>query len=115
MFKRIKEETNMNINLQYFGGRGSAGGNRLIEAQNERIIDRTSFVNEGGGQWTLDIEGVGGGQILDERDSSRAGFGSGPAYGITVWDANNNSSDQQIYYGSLNEAKQELKRRLKNL
>lgn len=58
---------------------------------------------------------VGGGQILDERDSSRAGMGSGPAYGITLWDANYNSTGQSIYYGSLNEAKQAFKERLKEL
>ena len=81
----------------------------------ERQIDKKSFTNEGGGQWTMDIEGVGGGQILDERDSSRAGFGSGPAYGITIWDKNYKSEDPVIYYGSLNEAKQEFKRRLKGL
>lgn len=93
-------------------------GNRKSESQITaalRTIDRTSFTNEGGGQWTLDIEGVGGGQLLDERDSSRAGFGTGPAYGITVWDKDYKSSEQTIFYGSLNEAKAELKRRLKEL
>ncbi len=45
-------------------------GNRKSESQITaalRTIDRTSFTDEGGGQWTLDIEGVGGGQLLDER------------------------------------------------
>lgn len=99
-------------------GRGNAGTRASSVANNQsgiRQIDKASFKNEGSGQWTLDIEGVGGGQILDERDSSRAGFGSGPAYGITLWDKNYKSEGQQIYYGSLNEAKQEFKRRLKEL
>lgn len=95
---------------------GSVGNGRVSTSGNANsLIDKTSFTNEGGGQWSLDIEGVGGGQILDERDSSRAGFGTGPAYGITVWDKDYNSSGQSIYYGSLNEAKQTLKERLKAL
>lgn len=85
-----------------------------IAANGERLIDRSSFTDEGGGQWTLDIDGVGGVQILNERDSSRAGFGSGPAYGITVWDANYRMDEQQIYYTSLNEAKQIAKSLLKD-
>lgn len=107
------------------GGRSSTSGGRVISAERvavkegtylsreERKINRTSFTNEGG-QWTLDINGVGGVQILDERDSSRAGFGSGPAYGITVWDANYRMDEQQIYYTSLNEAKQIAKSLLKD-
>lgn len=80
-----------------------------------KLIERTAFTNEGGGNYQLDIEGVGGAQVLDERDSRRAKFGSGPAYGITVWDKDYNIIGQAdtIYFGTLNEAKREAKKRLK--
>lgn len=109
-----RAQANPNMTPQEVANMVSAGQS-IIKGQIAKTIDKTPFKNEGGGQWTMDIEGVGGGQILDERDSSRAGFGSGPAYGITVWDRNYNSSEQTIYYGSLNEAKAEFKRRLKEL
>lgn len=95
------------------GGRGNSGSTRRSATNNESSINRTSFTNEGGGQWTLDIEGVGGASILDERDSSRAGFGSGPAYGITIWGADYQMDEQRIFYTSLNDAKRIAKDLLK--
>ena len=101
------------------GGRGNSskintGSRTGSTAENqERQINRTSFTNDGFGQWTLDIEGVGGISILDERDSSRAGFGSGPAYSISVWGADYAADPDVIMYGSLNEAKRRAKELLK--
>lgn len=87
----------------------------IAREMDERTIDRKSFTAEGGGQWTLDLNGIGGIQILDETNSSRGGFGMGKAYGITVWDGEYNSQPQEIIYGSLNDAKRRAKEKLKSL
>ena len=75
-------------------------------------IDRTPFTNEGGGQWTIDIEGVGGASILDETDEYRFG---GTAYGVTVWDKNYDKQGDTTYHTSLNAAKQAAKDRIKDM
>lgn len=100
------------------GGAGGGGGEDRSStiAQQQKTIDKTAFDNMGGGQWQLDIPGIGGGSILDERDSLLAGFGTGPAYSVTVWDKNYNlvGVQSELLYGSLNNAKARLKERLKN-
>lgn len=78
-------------------------------------INRTGYTDEGFGRWTLDFEGLGGVSILDERDTSRAGFGSGPAYSVHVYDNEGTTVTNQLMYGSLTSAKQEGKTILKEL
>ena len=92
------------------GTAGSASGGTPASR-----LDKASFTNEGGGQWTLDTE-MGGGQILDETGSSRdpsMGFG-GSVYSALAWDSNYDVIlDKQLYY-SLNAAKQAIKDAIKN-
>lgn len=98
------------------GGRGSgssmSGGSSNALA---RRLDRAGFVNEGGGQWTLDT-GMGGGSILDETGTSRdpsMGFG-GKVYSAQAWDSNYNIIGDTEMYSSLNAAKEAIKRKIKS-
>lgn len=98
------------------GGRGSgsgmSGGSFSALA---RRLDRTPFVNQGGGQWTLDT-GMGGGSILDETGSSRdpgLGFG-GKVYSAQAWDSDYNVIGDTEMYSSLNAAKEAVKRKIKS-
>ena len=80
----------------------------------ERAIDRARIENQGGGAWETDIEGVGGGQILDETGGTRDpmyGRG-GKVYSIRVWDADYSVFHEVTINGSLNDAKRELREAL---
>ena len=79
---------------------------------NSSKIDRTPFTNEGNGQWTIDIEGVGGASILDESDDFRYG---GTAYSVKVWNKDYDAVGDTTMYTSLNAAKQAAKDSLRNL
>ena len=81
-------------------------------------IAQAKFTDEGGGQWTLDINGVGGAQILDETGSSRDpnnGMG-GKVYSVTVWDGNFAvHGPAQIIQGNLGQARTLAKQLLKGI
>lgn len=99
------------------GGGGSTNAGNMTAAQIRGAINRASFSDEGGGNWQLDIPGVGGGQILDETGSSRDpmyGRG-GKVYSINTWDDGYNTipNGSQLINGSLNDAKRALKDTLK--
>lgn len=110
------------LDLQFFGGRGSgsgmsgggSGGGGLSTSALAKKVDKTGFTNEGGGQWTLDISGAGGGSILDESDSSAGGYGAMKAYSVTAWDANYQIIGEKQIFGSLNAAKDAVKRKIKS-
>lgn len=87
---------------------GSIGAGKISNS----TIDRTPFKNIGGGQWELDIPGVGGASILDETDSSRAGYGTGTAYSVSIWDKDYNIISNTLV-GSLNAGKAMAKDTLK--
>ncbi len=73
--------------------------------------DSVGFTNEGNGQWTLDIAGWGGGQILDESDSRENEYGAagGKLYSARAWDNDYQMTGEDRYFGSLNEAKQYIR------
>ena len=103
------------------GGRGSssgAAGGTMTASQAVSAINRTPFTNNGGGNWELDIPGVGGGSILDETGGSRDpmhGFG-GKVYGVTAWDKDYKQVGIIEYIAtSINGAKRALKDKLINL
>lgn len=118
------------FNLQLFGGRGggssmSGGGGPAVggvttgggDRKNKlmREVDKTGFVSEGRGHWTLDT-GAGGASILDETGGSRDpmhGMG-GKVYSVSAWDAGfNRVMDGQLFDG-LNAAKQAAKQAIKD-
>lgn len=59
------------------------------EKQVEKQIRQAKFTDEGFGDWQMDIDRVGGGQVLDEKGSSRAlqaGFmPNNSAYSANAW------------------------------
>ena len=88
----------------------SRQGRQLVE----RAIDRAKITSEGNGNWQMDIEGVSGGQILDETGGSRDpmyGRG-GKVYSVRAWDADYNMVHETTISGSLNDAKRELREAL---
>lgn len=94
-------------------GNGTAS-KKSIAAQ----IAQAKFTDEGGGQWTLDINGVGGAQILDETGGSRDpnnGMG-GKVYSVTVWDGNFTvHGPAQIVQGNIGQARTLAKKILKGM
>ena len=95
--------------------RQAVANDRTLARQLAREIDRRAFTNEGFGNWQLDIEGIGGGQVLDETGSSRdIAYGrGGKVYSIRAWDADYNGiGETTMVYGSLNEAKRSLREML---
>ena len=100
--------------------RYEAGRNR-IEAAIERrspgltAISRATFTNEGNGEWSLNVDGQGGGQILDETGSRRdptAGRG-GKLYSARSWDADNDFLEERAqYFTNLSDAKKYVKDKL---
>lgn len=116
----------MELNLQYFGGRGSSGGKggsadgRLSSSQiaaSEKMIDKTAFQKVGNGHWefpTDNATGIGA-SILDETGSSRDpmhGMG-GKVYGVTTWGREPGDVKTSYINGSLNEAKTAAKEEMK--
>ena len=103
------------------GGRGSgsamgAGGgtnSALTPSALAKRLDKTPFVDEGGGQWTLDT-GMGGAQILDESGSSAGGYGQMKAYSVKAWDSNYEMIGDTEIYGTLNAAKSAAKSKIKS-
>ena len=81
-------------------------------ARRGRLVDKTSFTNDGLGQWQLDIPGVGGASILDESDTRAGGYGQMRAYTVTTWDKDYNIGETRTF-GSLNAAKQAAKDEIK--
>lgn len=61
----------------------------LRDRQVEKQIRSAKFTDEGFGDWQMDIDRVGGGQVLDEKGSSRAlrvGFmPNNSAYSANAW------------------------------
>lgn len=92
------------------GGNAAAGGGGTAKAPTRSAIERAKFTNEGFGNWQIDMQGVGGGQILDESDGRQNAYGQfgGKLYSVKTWDANYKQSDTR-YAGSLNEAKRMVK------
>ena len=79
------------------------GGSTTIAAAYKKI-DKTGFKATGGGQWEMDIPGVGGASILDETDTSLGGYGMYKVYSYKVWDKNYKIiADSNA--GNLNDAK----------
>ena len=76
-------------------------------------IDKVPFTNMGGGQWEVDIEGVGGGSILEVSESWK--YGPGKAYEVRIWNDGYNTVDNGVYYATLNTAKSAIKDRLKEM
>jgi hypothetical protein len=93
----------------------SGGGGSSTPAGAISAITHTGFVNEGGGQWTLDTP-YGGGQILDETGTSvDPGWGyGGKVYSAKAWDSEYNMIGGTDLYGSLNEAKWAIRDKLKS-
>ena len=95
---------------------------RVTEAIERRspgltVINRATFENRGNGEWSLNVEGYGGGQILEETGSSRdPAYGrGGRLYSARAWDADNDYLDERAqYFTSLNEAKKYIKSRLQD-
>lgn len=102
-------------------GTGTSSGRTSASARGQNqtaaAISRATFQANGNGTWSVDIDGVGGGQILDETGGSRdpmMGRG-GKVYSITAWDADYGQiGPVQIVTGSLNQAKRELKDTLRS-
>lgn len=69
----------------------------------EEKLNRTPFKNEGFGQYTLDVEGVGGGQVLRESDWAKA------KYSATAWNGKYETIGSRIYSDSLNDIKNIVK------
>lgn len=96
------------------GGSSGTASTRSIASQ----IAQAKFTDEGGGQWTLEINGVGGAQVLDETGGSRdpmLGRG-GKVYSVTVWDGNFTvQGPAQIVQGNLGQARTLAKKILKGL
>lgn len=82
-----------------------------------RAINRAKFESDGNGQWTLDVEGHGGGQILDETGSSRDpmyGRG-GKLYSARTWNADyDHLEEREQYFTSLSDAKAYVRQQLQN-
>lgn len=90
-------------------GKGKSGlnsGNATLSK-----VDKTGFTNEGGGVYSLDIEGAGGGQILDVSDNYNYG---GTAYEARAWDSNYKAIGEMQVYSSLNAAKTAIKDKIKS-
>ena len=82
-----------------------------------KAIAQAKFTNEGNGNWQVDIPGVGGAIILDETGGSKDpmyGMG-GKVYSIRTWDQDYTVGDEQIFQGSINQAKTAAKKRLKGM
>lgn len=102
---------------------GSVGKTKSFEEKvNERFatpkewrnrIDKATFKDQGGGQWTLDT-GWGGAQILDESDGAAGGYGRMKAYSVKAWDSNYDVIGDTEIYSSLNAAKKAAKKKLKS-
>ena len=84
----------------------SIGGGGSVRA----AINRTPFTNEGFGQWTIDIDGVGGASILEDNDTAM-----GKYYEISLWDKEYNTQRRKFNARTLNEAKQTAKNELEKL
>lgn len=86
----------------------------MLRRQLARAIDRTAFENRGGGEWEIDIDGVGGGQILDETGSTRDPYygRGGRVYSVRIWDADYSQQGEEMVNGSLSEAKRRLREML---
>lgn len=91
------------------GGGGARGGGGGVNI--DRAIERTPFTNEGGGNWQLDIPGVGGGQILDETGGSRDPMNGrgGKVYSARAWDSGYSMIENTQYLSSLNDAKRVIR------
>ena len=77
----------------------SKSANRILEEK----LNRTAFKNEGNGQYTLDVKGVGGGQVLRESEWADA------KYSATAWNSNYETIGSTIYSDSLNDIKNIVK------
>lgn len=81
-----------------------------------RQISKATFKNVGNGNWSFDVEGVGGGQVLEETGSSRAmNMGYMPtqkAYSISAWGENYMTLGGREFFDTLNEAKKAIKDRI---
>lgn len=117
----------IDINIQYFGGRGGSGSGgargkrggggasensrRSLSAeeirQAEREIDRTAYEKRGNGVWELSTDskyGIGV-SIVDETDSSIGGFGRNKVYAVQTWGQAVEDISPKRYFSSLNAAK----------
>lgn len=78
-----------NAALAALNGAREYGDTLNSDRQVERQIRSAKFTDEGFGDWQMDIERVGGGQVLDEKGSSRAlraGFmPNNSAYSANAW------------------------------
>lgn len=97
------------------GGAASAGS--MSKAQAAKLIANTPFTNQGNGTWSIDIDRVGGGQILDESDSAKNNYGAmgGKLYSYVVWNGEYTQQGARAYVGSLVEARAGIKEELKKL
>ena len=98
---------------------GSTGAVKMTSGLSSNTLaarlDRATFKDEGGGQWSLDT-GMGGGSILDETGTSRdAGMGfGGKVYSATAWDSNYDPIGETQFFSTLNAAKASIKERIKS-
>jgi len=116
----------MNMNLQYFGGRGSAGGtntgssgsteksntkgsvfSEMYEEEAETVIDSAKFTKvKGGNYWYFETKDSDFGEFTIERDTTGL-------YVITQ-KVNGKTVDQITVDGSINSAKQDAKEFMKS-
>lgn len=100
------------------GKMGATSAATASKASIASQIAKAKFTDEGGGQWTLDINGVGGAQVLDETGGSRDpyhGMG-GKVYSVTVWDKNFAvNGPAQIIQGNIGQARTLAKKILKGM
>ena len=121
----------MELNLQYFGGRGSSGGKggsaggSADRASIEKKIDKAGFKKQGPRDWEMEIDGVGRAWVFEDhssRDAIDAGFGktkNDKAYSYVAWRYNENGTVEQLtgsvdILPTLNEAKLAAKEFMKN-
>ena len=100
---------------------GGTSAAKLSDSAMRKAISQAKYEDAGNGQWTFDIDGVGGVQILDETGSSRDpyhGMG-GKVYGVTLWTYDRQGTatayNPIIMQGSIGQAKTAGKQNLKKL
>lgn len=86
-------------------GRVSSGGYAVSASDRNRskLISQGKFIEEGNGNWQLEIDNIGGGQVLDETGSTRAlRYGNMPnqrTYSATAWTYDENGTPTVINLG----------------
>ena len=80
-----------------------------------RRIDKAAFKSQGAGlgQWTVELEGIGGASILDETQTRAGGYGRYKTYSVQTWGADFKDIGTTQYATTLNQAKELARRKLR--